>query len=137
MMKSTTAIEMHESATLKAGHGSAYRTQDQLLAPLIKSVERERNKEDEFHLCDLLSIRAPQNLIRCSVRCPQRIWCHLSRNTALRTAHATARTTETDHRAAFSRAVTTLSHRSHRSGCAVLMPTVDRWRQQRAHFAYG
>ena len=26
MMKSTTAIEMHESATLKAGHGSAYRT---------------------------------------------------------------------------------------------------------------
>src|SRR6266581_8597632 len=32
---------------------------------------------------------------------------------------------------------TTLSHRSHKSGCALLVPTVGRWRQQRAHFLYG
>src|SRR5260370_253304 len=29
---------------------------------------------------------------------------------------------------------TTLSHRSHRSGCVLLVPTYARWRQQRAHF---
>ena len=34
-------------------------------------------------------------------------------------------------------ATTTLSHRSHKSGCALLFPTVGRWRQQRAHFLYG
>src|SRR5437867_8734264 len=33
--------------------------------------------------------------------------------------------------------VTTLSHRSHKSGCALLVPTVARWRQQRAHFWYS
>src|SRR6266403_2552406 len=31
---------------------------------------------------------------------------------------------------------TTLSHRSHKSGCALLVPTVGRWRQQPAHFWY-
>ena len=31
-------------------------------------------------------------------------------------------------------ATTTLSHRSHKSGCALLVPTVGRCRQQRAHF---
>src|SRR5437868_14173155 len=37
----------------------------------------------------------------------------------------------------FDRASTTLSHRSHKSGCSLLVPTAGRWRQQRAHFLYA
>src|SRR5205814_7483309 len=34
----------------------------------------------------------------------------------------------------FHRFATTDSHRSHKSGCAALFPTLGLWRQQRAHF---
>src|SRR5438132_13609990 len=58
-------------------------------------------------------------------------------STALRFRFTALGMTEKDHRVAPDRAITTLSHRSHKSGCALLAQTVGRWRHQRAHFLYG
>src|SRR5438128_7696587 len=64
-------------------------------------------------------------------------WGARDSSTPLRFRSTALGMTEKDHRVAPDRAITTLSHRSHKSGCALLAQTVGRWRQQRAHFLYG
>jgi len=95
--------------------------QDQLFCPLIERVKREREKGDEFHIFPAIFVISSgvETSLIVSFNGERFLDFVPLRSTALGM-------TEKDHRAVFSKAVTTLSQRSHKSGCALLTPTVGR-----------
>ena len=102
--------------TVRASHG-LMRSQDQLLRQLIQSVKRQGEEKNELHVDDS-SFRAERSAVeesRGNIECNFTGYLDFARH---------------DH----YRALTALSQRSHKSGCALLAPTVGRCRQQRAHF---
>jgi hypothetical protein len=96
-------------------------SQDQLFCPLIERVDREREKEDEFHIFPAIFVMSSgvETSLIVSFNGERFLDFVPLRSIALGM-------TEKDHRAVFSKAVTTLSQRSHKSGCALLAPTVGR-----------
>ena len=119
----------HYNASIVRANGSQY----PVLRQLVQSVERKREKEDEPHCqcrqaAESTNARMPNAELMTKHECtngtPSRDFDHSSVKHSFVIRSFGFRHCD----------CTTLSHRSHKSGCALLVPTVGRCRQQRAHF---